>query len=49
MFHSRKLSHRIIKIHDRALSIVYNDYQCTFEELIERDNSFTIHERTFQN
>ena len=48
MFHSRKLNHRINKIHERALRIVYNDHQCTFEELLERDNSFTIHERNLQ-
>ena len=41
MFHNRKLNHRINKIH----KIVYNDHHCTFEELLERDNSFTIHER----
>ena len=45
MFHSRKIGHRINKIHERALRIVYNDHQCTFEELLESDNSFTIHER----
>ena len=43
IFHSRKLNHRITKIHDRALRIVYNDHQSTFEKLLERDNSFTIH------
>ena len=48
MFHSRKLDHRINKIHERALKIVYNDHQCTFEELLERDNSFAIHERNLQ-
>ena len=44
MFHSRKLNHRISKIHERALRIAYNDHHCTFEELLERDISFTIHE-----
>ena len=48
MFHSRKLNHRINKIHERALRIVYNDHQCTFEELLERDNSFMIHKRNLQ-
>ena len=48
MFHSRKLNHRINKIHERALRIVYNDHQCTFEELLERDNLFTIQERNPQ-
>ena len=48
MFHSRKLNHRITKIHDRALRIVYNDHQSTFEKLLERDDSFAIHERNLQ-
>ena len=48
MFHSRKLNRRINKIHKYALKIVYNDHQCTFEELLERNNSFTIHKRNLQ-
>ena len=48
IFHSRKLNHRINNIHERALRIAYNDHQSTFEELFERDNSFTIHERNLQ-
>ena len=45
IFHSRKLSHGLNKIHESALRIVYNDHQCTLEELLESDNSFTIHEK----
>ena len=48
MFLRRKLNHRINKIHDRALRIVYNDHQCAFEEFFERDGPFTIHERNLQ-
>ena len=48
MFHSRKRNHRINKIHECALRIVYNVHQCTFEELREWDNSFKIHERNLQ-
>ena len=48
MFHCKKLNHKINKIHERALRIVYNDHQCTFEELLERDNSFRILERNLQ-
>ena len=43
MFHSRKLNHRINKIYECVLRIVYNDHRSTFEELLERDNSFKIH------
>ena len=49
MFHCRKLNDRINKIiHERALRIVYNYHQCTFEELLERRNSFLIYERNLQ-
>ena len=48
MFHSRKLNSRINKIHERSLRIVYNDMESTFRELLNKDNSFTIHERNIQ-
>ena len=31
-----------------VLRIIYNDHQCTLEELLERDNSFMIHEKNLQ-
>ena len=43
IFHSRELNNRINRIHERSLRIVYNDKQSTFEELLERDKSVTIH------
>ena len=48
MFHSRKLNHRINRIHKRALRIVYNDNESSFNELLNKDESFTIHERNIQ-
>ena len=48
MFHSRKLNNRINSIHERALRIVYSDYISSFEELLERDNSVSIHIRNIQ-
>ena len=48
MFHSRKLNNRINNIHKRALHIVYNDFVSTFSELLSKDISFTVHERSFQ-
>ena len=48
MFHSRKLNNRINKIHERALRIVYNDDLSSFDELLNRDSSFTIHSRSIQ-
>ena len=49
MFHSRKLNHRINRIHERALRIVYSDYVSSFDELLLKDNSVNIHTRNIQN
>ena len=48
MFHSRQLNHRINRLHERALRIVYRDASSSFEELLIKDESFTIHERNIQ-
>ena len=48
MFCSRKLNNRIDKIHERALRAVYNDHRSSFDELLLRDNSVTIHVRNLQ-
>ena len=32
-------------MHERALRIVYNDYKSIFENLLELDNSVSIHHR----
>ena len=44
----RTLNNRINKIHERALRLVYNDEESSFENLLLKDNSFTIHERNIQ-
>ena len=48
MFHSRKMQKRINKLHERALRVVYKDENLTFEQLLEKDEGFTIHERNLQ-
>ena len=48
MFHSKKMNNRINHFHERALKLAYNDYTSTFESLLERDNSLTIHKRNLQ-
>jgi hypothetical protein len=42
MFHSRELNHKINRVHERALRLLYND-DATFEQLLIRDGSFTVH------
>ena len=49
MFHSRKMNKRINKIHERSLRIVFNGNISSFRELLDKDNSVTIHERNIQN
>ena len=48
MCHSRKLNNRINKLHERALRLVYKEKNLTFEQLLEKDNAFTVHERNLQ-
>ena len=48
MCHSRDLNHRINKLHERALRVVYNNNDLTFEQLLEEDGSFTVHEKNLQ-
>ena len=48
MFHSRTLNNRINRIHERALRTVYKDPSLTFQELLYRDNSVTIHHPNLQ-
>ena len=45
MFHSWGLNNKINRIHKRALRITYNDKSSFFQNLLEKDNSVTIHHR----
>ena len=48
MFHSRRLNNKINSIHERALRITYQDNMPTFQELLNKDNSVSIHHRNLQ-
>ena len=48
MFCGRQENNRINHSHERALRIVYNDYKSTFENLLELDNSVSIHHRNIR-
>ena len=48
MFCTRKMNRKINHVHERALRLVYNDYQSNFEELLTRDKSVSIHHRNIQ-
>ena len=42
---SRTLNNKINKLYERALRLVYDDRQSTFEELLNIDKSVTIHHK----
>ena len=48
MFHSRKLNNRINRIHERAPRVVYDDNISTFDDLLKKDGSLSIHMRNIQ-
>ena len=48
MFHSRTLNNKINSIHERSLRITYSDNISTFEELLKKDNSVSIHQKNLQ-
>ena len=48
MFHSCKQNRHINRIHERAMRVVYKDYNSSFDELLEKDNSYKIHDRNLQ-
>ena len=49
MFYDRGLNCKINDLHERALSIAYNDYDSTFGTLLEKDNSVIIHQRNLHS
>ena len=49
MYHGRKASNRINHLHERALRIVYNDNISSFEELLRRDDSCSIHHKNLKH
>ena len=48
MFYSRSTNNRINHLQERALRLVYDDYEFTFDELLEKDESFIIHHYNIQ-
>ena len=48
MFHSRGLNNKINLLHKRALKITYGDKDLTYQELLEMDNSVSVHHRNLQ-
>ena len=48
MLHSRIMNSKIIRIHERALRLVYSNYVSSFHKLLKKDQSFAIHHKDIQ-
>ena len=48
MCHSRTMNNKINRLHERCLRIVHSDKTTSFEKLLEKDGSVTIHTRNLQ-
>ena len=48
MFHNRSLNHKINRLHERCLRIIYNDGHSSYDELLNLDNSVSMHHRNLQ-
>ena len=46
--HSKKLNNKINQLHERCLRVTINDGLSSFEELLKRDNSASVHNRNIQ-
>ena len=46
-FHGRNLNNKINRIHERALRLVYQN-NLSFSELLDLDNSVTVHQKKLQ-
>ena len=48
MFHSRTLNNRINRLHERALRIVYQNEELSFQELLELAQDETVHQKNLK-
>ena len=48
MFHTKELNSRINSLHEKALSLIYQNRNLPFDELLKLDKSVSIHYRNLQ-
>ena len=48
MFCDREMNNRINRIHEKSLRLAYDDYESSFQNLLEKDNSTSIHDKNLQ-
>ena len=49
LFCSRSCDNKINKLQERALRLVYDDYETSFDGLLNKNKSFSIHHQNIQN
>ena len=49
MFHGRRMEHKINKIQERVLLLIYpSDSKLTFKELLDKNKNASIHHKSLQ-
>ena len=48
MCHNRTYNNKINRLHERCLRMIYKDKRSSFEDLLEKDNSVSIHQKNLQ-
>ena len=48
MNHNKLINKKTNNLHERALRLIYCDHSSNFQELLQRDNSVTIHQKNIQ-
>ena len=48
MFCNRRANNRINKLYERALSLLYDDYETSFSDLLAKDGSYTARHTNIQ-
>ena len=48
MLHGRNLNNKINRLHEHCLRVIYNAKTSSFKQLLEKDNSVSIHHRNIQ-
>ena len=49
MLHSRQNNKKIKHLHERCLRLIQNDKLSSYEELLEKDGSVSVHHRNIQS
>ena len=48
MCHNRTYKNKINRLHERCLRLIYNHKRSFFEDLLQKDNSVSIHHKNLQ-